>query len=59
MLYKALGSFRAIRIMLGHTKIENAARYLGVDIRDALEPADWAEIRKGVALHAVRQLVSP
>lgn len=45
--------------MLGHTKIENAARYLGVDIRDALEPADWAEIRKGVALHAVRQLVSP
>lgn len=44
MIYKATGNFRAIQILLGHTKIENTVRYLGVDIEDALELAERTEI---------------
>jgi hypothetical protein len=33
MIYKATGNLRAIQILLGHTKIENTVRYLGVESR--------------------------
>jgi len=44
MIYKATSNLRAIQILLGHTKIENTVRYLGVDIKDALELAEHTEI---------------
>jgi site-specific recombinase XerC len=42
--YKATGNLRAVQILLGHTKIENTVRYLGVDIEDALALAEGTEI---------------
>ena len=43
MIYRATGNIRAIQILLGHTKIENTVRYLGVDIEDALLLAERTE----------------
>jgi site-specific recombinase XerC len=44
MIYKATGVLRAIQILLGHTKVENTVKYLGVDMEDALELAEHTEI---------------
>jgi integrase len=44
MIYRATGNIRAIQILLGHTKIENTVRYLGVDVEDALMLAERTEI---------------
>ena len=44
IIYKATGNVRAIQILLGHFKIENTVRYLGVDIEDALTLAEKTEI---------------
>ena len=44
MIYRATGNIRAIQILLGHTKIENTVRYLGVDVEDALTLAEGVEV---------------
>lgn len=44
MICRATGNIRAIQILLGHSKIENAVRYLGVDVEDALLLAERTEI---------------
>ena len=44
IIYKATGNLRAVQILLGHSKIENTVRYLGVDVEDALTLAEGTEI---------------
>jgi integrase len=44
IIYKATGNLRAVQVLLGHTKIENTVRYLGVDVEDALKLAEGTEI---------------
>ena len=44
LIYKATGNLRAVQILLGHTKIENTVCYLGVDVEDALDLAEHAEV---------------
>ena len=44
IIYQATGNLRAVQILLGHTKIENTVRYLGVDVEDALTLAGGTEI---------------
>jgi integrase len=44
IIYKATGNLRAVQILLGHTKIENTVRYLGVDVEDALTLAENTEV---------------
>ncbi len=43
IIYKATGNLRAVQILHGHSKIENTARYLGIDVEDAFALAENTE----------------
>ncbi|MHA7817540.1 MAG: tyrosine-type recombinase/integrase [Pseudohaliea sp.] len=44
LIYKRTKSLRAVQLLLGHTKLENTVRYLGVEVDDALELAEETEV---------------
>ena len=40
LIYRRTKNLRAVQLLLGHTKLESTARYLGIKIDDALEMAE-------------------
>ena len=43
-IYRKSGNLRAVQLLLGHTKMDSAVRYLGVELEDALAIAEAVEI---------------
>ena len=43
-IYRKTGSLRAVRLLLGHTKLESTVRYLGIEVDDALNMAEQIEL---------------
>jgi len=44
LIYKRRKNLRAVQLLLGHTKLESTARYLGIEVEDALEVAEQTEV---------------
>ena len=44
LIYRRTKNLRAVRLPLGHTKLESTVRYLGIEVDDALEIAERVEI---------------
>ncbi len=37
LIYRQAGNLRAVQLLLGHSKIENTVRHLGIEVDDAIE----------------------
>ena len=44
LIYRRTKNLRAVRLLLGHTKLESTIRYFGIEVDDALEIAEQTEI---------------
>jgi integrase len=55
LIYRKTGNLRAVQLPLGHTKVESTARYLGIEVDDALKIAEkidiWGRQLPGRAWH--------
>lgn len=43
-IYKKTGNLRAVRLLLGHTKMDSTVGYLGVDLDDALTLSEGVDL---------------
>ncbi len=44
LIYRRRKNLRAVQLLLGHTKLENTVRYLGIEVDDAREIAEQTDI---------------
>ena len=44
LIYRRTKNLRAVQLLLGHSKLESAVRYLGIEVDDALEISEQTEI---------------
>jgi integrase len=44
LIYRRTKNLRTVQLLLGHTKLENTVRYLGIEVDDALEMAEQTEV---------------
>ncbi|WP_458072318.1 hypothetical protein [Rhodanobacter sp. BL-MT-08] len=44
LIYRCTKNLRAVQLLLGHSKLENTVRYLGIEVEDALEIAEQTEV---------------
>ena len=44
LIYKKTGNLRAVRLLLGHAKLESTVRYLGIEVDDALRISEQIEL---------------
>lgn len=43
-IYRKTGNLRAVQLLVGHTKLENTVRYLGIEVEDALSLSEQLEM---------------
>jgi len=43
LIYRRTKSLRAVQFLLGHSKLESTARYLGIEVEDALALAEQTD----------------
>ncbi|MBK9245231.1 MAG: tyrosine-type recombinase/integrase [Burkholderiales bacterium] len=44
LIYRRTKNLRAVQLLLGHGKLESTARYLGIEVDDALELAEQTDV---------------